>query len=54
MSLSSAAMLAVVLSAASSPSSFDGSRQRMLLEWSMGDDGEVTGLVLRPAPDSTR
>ena len=34
--------------------SFDGSRQRMLLEWSMADDGEVTGLVLRPAPDSTR
>jgi hypothetical protein len=23
----------------------------MLLEWTMGDDGEVTGLVLRPALD---
>jgi hypothetical protein len=34
--------------------SFDGSRQPMLLEWSMADNGEVTGLVLRPAPDSTR
>jgi len=34
--------------------SFDGSRQQMLLEWSMADDGEVTGLVLRPAPDSAR
>ena len=34
--------------------SFDGSRQRMLVEWSMADDGQVTGLVLRPAPDSTR
>jgi hypothetical protein len=34
--------------------SFDGSRQRMLLEWSMADDGRVTGLVLRPALDSIR
>jgi hypothetical protein len=26
----------------------------MLLEWSLGPDGQVTGLVLRPAPDSGR
>lgn len=32
--------------------SFDGSRQRMLLEWSLAEDGAVTGLVLRPAPGS--
>lgn len=32
--------------------SFDKSRHRMLLEWSLAKDGEVTGLVLRPAPDS--
>ncbi|HEX2219759.1 MAG TPA: hypothetical protein VHG35_13225, partial [Gemmatimonadales bacterium] len=30
-------------------SSFDRSRHRMLLEWTMAEDGEVTGLVLRPA-----
>ena len=28
---------------------FDGSNHRMLLEWTMADDGVVTGLVLRPA-----
>jgi hypothetical protein len=33
-------------------SRFDRSRHKMLLEWSMEDDGEVTGLVLRPAIDS--
>jgi hypothetical protein len=32
-------------------SSFDHSRQKMLLEWTMAEDGEVTGLVLRPALD---
>jgi hypothetical protein len=30
-------------------STFDRSRHRMLLEWTMAEDGEVTGLVLRPA-----
>lgn len=30
-------------------STFDGSRHKMLLEWTMAEDGEVTGLVLRPA-----
>jgi hypothetical protein len=30
--------------------SFDKSRQRMLIEWSLAQDGEVTGLVVRPAP----
>lgn len=33
--------------------SFDRAHQRMRLEWSLASDGEVTGLVLRPAPDST-
>ncbi len=28
---------------------FDRSQHRMLLEWTMAEDGEVTGLVLRPA-----
>ena len=32
-------------------SSFDRSRHRMLLEWTMAEDGAVTGLVLRPALD---
>jgi hypothetical protein len=32
-------------------STFDRSRHRMLLEWSMAEDGAVTGLVLRPALD---
>lgn len=30
--------------------SFDKSRQPMLIEWSLAKDGEVTGLVVRPAP----
>ena len=30
-------------------SAFDRSHHRMLLEWTMAEDGEVTGLVLRPA-----
>ena len=30
--------------------SFDKSRQRMLIEWSLAKDGEVTGLVVRPSP----
>ena len=34
--------------------SFDHARHPMLLEWSLGPDGKVTGLVLRPAPDSGR
>jgi hypothetical protein len=29
--------------------SFDKSRQRMLIEWSLARDGAVTGLVVRPA-----
>jgi hypothetical protein len=32
-------------------SAFDRSRHKMLLEWTMAEDGEVTGLVLRPAFD---
>jgi hypothetical protein len=33
--------------------SFDKSRHRMLIEWSLAKDGVVTGLVVRPAlPDS--
>src|SRR5688572_20437411 len=31
--------------------SFDKSRQRMLIEWSLAKDGAVTGLVVRPSPD---
>jgi hypothetical protein len=35
--------------------SFDKSRDRMLIEWSLAEDGAVTGLVVRPAAaDSTR
>jgi hypothetical protein len=30
--------------------SFDKSRQRMLIEWSLAKDGAVTGLVVRPSP----
>lgn len=30
-------------------STFDRSRHKMLLEWTMAEDGAVTGLVLRPA-----
>ena len=33
-------------------STFDRSRHKMLLEWTMAEDGAVTGLVLRPAIDS--
>jgi hypothetical protein len=34
--------------------SFDKSRHRMLIEWSLSEDGAVTGLVVRPvASDST-
>jgi hypothetical protein len=32
-------------------SNFDHSARKMLLEWTMAEDGEVTGLVLRPALD---
>ncbi len=32
-------------------STFDRSNHKMLLEWTMGEDGAVTGLVLRPALD---
>ena len=32
-------------------STFDRSHHKMLLEWSMAEDGAVTGLVLRPALD---
>jgi len=32
-------------------STFDRSHHKMLLEWTMGEDGAVTGLVLRPALD---
>lgn len=34
--------------------SFDKSRQQMLIEWSLAQDGEVTGLVVRPAPASKK
>ena len=33
--------------------SFDTSRKPMLIEWSLGKDGAVTGLVVRPVPDET-
>ena len=29
---------------------FDKAQQRMRIEWSLGKDGEVTGLLLRPDP----
>jgi hypothetical protein len=32
-------------------STFDRSSHKMLLEWTMAEDGAVTGLVLRPALD---
>jgi hypothetical protein len=35
-------------------STFDRSQHKMLLEWTMGEDGAVTGLVLRPALDDTK
>jgi hypothetical protein len=31
--------------------SFSTSRRPMLIEWSLGSDGVVTGLVVRPVPD---
>jgi hypothetical protein len=34
--------------------SFDRARHPMLLEWSLAADGQVTGMVLRPVPDSAR
>ena len=35
--------------------SFEKSRHRMLIEWSLAKDGAVTGLVVRPElPDSAR
>lgn len=35
--------------------SFKKTKHPMLIEWSLGRDGEVTGLVVRPAPtDSAR
>ena len=34
--------------------SFDTSRKPMLIEWSLGEDGAVTGLVVRPVPDEER
>lgn len=34
-------------------STFDRSNHKMLLEWTMAEDGAVTGLVLRPALDGT-
>jgi hypothetical protein len=34
--------------------SFNKSSHRMLIEWSLAKDGAVTGLVVRPAVDSTR
>ena len=30
--------------------SFNRSRHRMLIEWSLAKNGEVTGLVVRPVP----
>jgi hypothetical protein len=30
--------------------SFDTARREMLIEWSLAEDGEVTGLVVRPVP----
>jgi hypothetical protein len=32
-------------------STFDRSNHKMLLEWTMAEDGAVTGLLLRPAHD---
>jgi hypothetical protein len=33
---------------------FDGVRPPMLIQWSLADDGLVTGLVVRPAPQNVR
>jgi hypothetical protein len=30
--------------------SFDTAKRQMLIEWSLAEDGEVTGLVVRPVP----
>ena len=35
-------------------STFDRSNHKMLLEWTMAEDGAVTGLVLRPALDGAQ
>jgi len=34
--------------------SFESSRRPMLIEWSLGQDGAVTGFVVRPVPDEDR
>jgi hypothetical protein len=34
--------------------SFDSSRRPMLIEWSLATDGKVTGLVVRPSPETAR
>jgi hypothetical protein len=34
--------------------SFDKARHRMLIEWSLAQDGEVTGLVVRPEPSDSK
>jgi hypothetical protein len=34
--------------------SFDKSNQRMLIEWSLAQDGAVTGLVVRPAVETAK
>ena len=34
--------------------SFETSRRPMLIEWSLGEDGAVTGFVVRPVPDENR
>jgi hypothetical protein len=34
--------------------SFDTAKGQMLIEWSLARDGEVTGLVVRPAPTDSR
>jgi hypothetical protein len=34
--------------------SFNKSHSRMLIEWSLAKDGAVTGLVVRPAVDSSK
>jgi hypothetical protein len=34
--------------------SFDTSRRPMLIEWSLRQDGAVTGLVVRPVPEDDR
>ena len=34
--------------------SFDTSRRPILIQWSLAEDGAVTGLVVRPVPDENR